>query len=173
MAIDGIHRLVVRRLGGHAERALADGARGRVIAVFARSFYVELDGRLACFGAHDLGDGPLNVVCGAPRGTDWAASGVRTGDGVAVSCRSIRVGPRFVFALDGAETWRPGPTPDWTPATLDRGFVAINACISSRLPGEGLGPDPARRASGARDGRPPRGRRTGRVFVQLAAGGHA
>ena len=152
MAIDGDHRLAVRRLGGHAERVLAGGARGRVIAVFDRSFYVELGGRLACFGARDLSDGPVNVVSGAPRGTDWAASGVRTGDGVAVSCRSIRVGPRFVFALDGAETWRPGPTPDWTPATLDRGLAAINACIAGRLPEEGLGalilPDgPAARAT--------------------------
>ena len=139
MPIDGVHRLAIGRLGGHAERALDDGARGRVIAVFARSFYVELDGRLACFGARDLGDGPLNVACGAPRGTDWAASGVRTGDGVAVSCRSVRVGPRFAFALDGAEAWRPGPAPDWTPATLDRGIATIEACVAGRLPEVGLG----------------------------------
>ncbi len=139
MPIDGVHRVAVRRLGGHARRALADGARGRVIAVFDRSFYVALDGRLACIGARDLGDGPLNVVCGAPRDADWAASGVRTGDRVAVAHRSVRVGPRIVFALDGAETWRPEAAPDWTPASLDRGLAAIKACAAGRLPDEGLG----------------------------------
>ena len=152
MPIDGVHRLAIGRLGGHAERALDEGARGRVIAVFAQSIYVELDGRLACIGACNLGDGPLNVVCGAPRGTDWAAGGVRTGDGVVVTHRSVRVGPRFVFALDGAETWRPGPAPDWTPTTLDRGLAAIKACVAGRLPEAGLGalivPDrPAARAT--------------------------
>ena len=139
MPIDGRHRLAVLRLGGHAERALAEGARGRVIAVFDRSFYVALDGRLACIGARDLGDGPLNVVSGAPRGTEWPASGVRTNDRVAIANRSVRIGAQFTFDLVGAATWRPGTAPDWTPASLGHGLAEIEACATGRLPEEGLG----------------------------------
>ncbi len=49
------------------------------------------------------------------------------------------VAPRRGFALDGAETWRPEPAPDWTPTSFDRRLAAIKACAARRRPDEGLG----------------------------------
>jgi hypothetical protein len=62
----------ILRLGAHA----AGMAQGRVIAVFARSFYLaDESGRIVCAGGPELGDGPLNAIYAhrppAPDLGDW------------------------------------------------------------------------------------------------------
>jgi Protein of unknown function (DUF2877) len=73
--------LPVGCLGPAARDALRTGRRGRVLAVFRRSFYVALEGggadaaALVCLGPPTLGAGPLNALCAPPPGGDWPAAG--------------------------------------------------------------------------------------------------
>jgi hypothetical protein len=104
---------------GRFARAALGAERGRVIAAFARSCYVETETGLACLGA--LGDGPLNARC-PPLCVEAGAAMRRRGS-------VIEIGAQRLATSDAAE-WRPRPG---TPR-LDPGAVALLA-----PPEEGLG----------------------------------
>ena len=127
---------------GSAARGLVeDGGAGRVAAVFARSFYLESAGRMACIGDRSLGLGPLNALCDAPPGIDWPASGLRTGAAYRRAGDRLHVGDRFVFSTKAAETWTPPPCPaSWRPEPLRRDLDALDRRIAGRVPNEGLAP---------------------------------
>ena len=100
-------------LGRFAAKALAPGAHGRVLAVFERSFYVDMgDGRLACVGFAALGAGPLNALTENPPRLPGPH------DPVIVDGESVRIGTGPRLGLAGAVVWMPPPMPAEPPTEL-------------------------------------------------------
>lgn len=132
----------VTLLGAGAERALASGLDGRVMAVFRRSFYVESEaGGLACLGPPSLGAGPLNAIAALPGGIDWRASGLVAGVPARRGGDALVVGGRFAFPLAGAPAWRPAPPRgSWTAADLGRGLDTLAARARQVAPADCLCP---------------------------------
>ena len=131
-------RLPIRVIGAAAQRALARGAAGRVIATFERSFYVATEaGTLACFGAAALGPGPLNVLIEAGRAHAMVITRMVEGASVAVTETTVAVGPVH-FSLAGATAWEPVRVAN-AAATLARERTRL-ALAAATLPHTGLAP---------------------------------
>jgi len=134
------HRFAVTRLGPNADEVLRRTGNGAVVAVFERSFYIELSGAYACVGTTALCPGPLNAATSAPAATNWSASGVRVGNRVRLYTDGFRVGAHLMFDLGDVERWRPAPFPrNWSPASAAAGLACIDAFAADRAPDEGLG----------------------------------
>jgi hypothetical protein len=132
--------LQVTQWGAAARDAALATAAGRVVAVFARSFYLANAAEaLACVGPPGLGSGPLNLLCELPAGLDFQASGLRPGDAVSGDGAVLRVGGRFALRLTGAALWRPPPPPTCDAATLGRG-LAMLAAATGHAHGGGFAP---------------------------------
>jgi hypothetical protein len=106
-------------IGIMASRALRDGARGIVRAVFERSFYATFGEAWICVGPPGLGEGPLNALSHQPVGV------LREGDIVTID-----------FA--GATVWSPPPVGDWRRESLAHGIAAFDAALPDALSREGL-----------------------------------
>lgn len=123
--------------GPIAVRALREGARGTVRAVFDRSFYVSLDAGWTCVGPEGLGPGPLNLLCG-PWSADTAPpSALRPGDPTRVDNSILRAGA-FAIPLAAAQPWHPGQPGVWNEKTLSRGLAAFAEALPIFLPSDGL-----------------------------------
>ncbi|MFP6871300.1 MAG: DUF2877 domain-containing protein [Nitrospinota bacterium] len=143
-------RFPLTLMGGAARRALGlaagavgvdgtDGAAaGRVLAVFQRSFYLEMAGGLVCIGPAAIGAGPMNAECALPGDWDWEASGLRPGDRAWLRGGSIRAGG-FSFLAGGARIWRPEGLPKgWWRADLMDALSGLAVKADWRGPVEGL-----------------------------------
>jgi hypothetical protein len=131
--------------GGAAREAvggMGTAGEGRVIAVFARSFYVaDAAGGLACIGPSGLGGGPLNMLCALPDALDWQANGLRTGDAASSDCEHLHVAGRFRFDLADAVAWRPTPVPaGWNVATLAAGLAVLANRAAAESVADGFAP---------------------------------
>jgi hypothetical protein len=104
---------------GRAAAAALAATRGRIIAVFERSFYVETDTGLACLGAIDAG--PLNARC--------AQLSVEAGGAVVRHGTTLLIGAHEV-ATGSAIAWRPAKA----SSALDPARVA-----TLTAPPDGLG----------------------------------
>jgi hypothetical protein len=94
-------------LGRAAADALAPGARGKVIATFERSFYIETaPAALACVGGAALGLGPLNVLLDASKAHAMVVAKLVAESPVSASAETLAVGP-LVFSFAGARRWEP------------------------------------------------------------------
>jgi hypothetical protein len=103
-------------------------APGKVVAVFARSFYLaNAAGELACIGPQGLGCGPLNMLCDLPRDLDWQARGLRPGHIVRHLDEALHIEGIGNLLLADAVVWRPPPPTTWAAATLVRGLAALAA----------------------------------------------
>ncbi|NLH79218.1 MAG: DUF2877 domain-containing protein [Phyllobacteriaceae bacterium] len=123
-------------IGAAAARILEQRGRGRVIAVFARSFYLEFAAGLVCVGPTDFGPGPMHLLVDVDEPGE-AAEGVALGDPAAVGGDRLRVGGAgFDFA--GLAPWRaPRPGPPSRRA-LARGLELLAVAVERRSP-VGLG----------------------------------
>ncbi len=131
-------RFPVTTLGRAVRECLASGRHGRVLAVFRRSFYLEMDdGALACFGPRGMGAGPLNALCDLAGGLDWRASGLNIDMPCHVDGDAVAVGGRFRFDFGEAVPWRPILPETWTKATLAAGLTALHRRSSEYHPSEG------------------------------------
>lgn len=136
----GHFRFPVHLSGSAASRTLRGVRNGRVAAVFRSSFYVETIAGFVCIGNETLEPAPLNLITDAPAGTDWSASGVRHGEQVFVSSKSIDIGQRFSFPLSRTTGWKPDPPPKaWKFADLNQGLGAFRGATTERVPRKGLG----------------------------------
>jgi len=110
-----MERLVLARAGRDAAAFFAARRPARVIAAFARSFYVrDADGRIACIGGPGLGDGPLNALAAAAPAIP--AAGTAFDPGAADLARLVH--------------WRPPP-----PGPFEtRGLRARLAAIAAARP---------------------------------------
>lgn len=96
--------------GRDAETALSGDGPLKVVAAFARSFYVrDRSGRLACIGGRGLGDGPLNALCDRPTAIPSAGTML---DGARID--RTRLVP-----------WRPPPPGPWRREGLPARLAAI------------------------------------------------
>jgi hypothetical protein len=115
------------------------GGRGRVHAVFQRSFYVMAeDGALACVGPPGLGAGPLNLLCAFPPGLDWPQRGLRPGAVVERTGGMIAVDRLCTIDLAGVEPWRPPRLPLRGHDRLHDGLACLAALAETRVPSEGI-----------------------------------
>ncbi len=130
--------LAAFEIGSLARQALQPGQRGRVGAVFARSFYVSLPGTEICAGPPGLGAGPLNLRCGTTP-PDWRAAGLRDGMTVLVGPRELRLPPHLAISFADATVWTPPPPGPWGAASLGAGLAALDVLLPERLPEDGLG----------------------------------
>ncbi len=130
----------VQIAGEDALRTLESAGEGRVLAVFRRSFYIEMDEGLVCFGPPSIGAGPLNAVCALPDSMDWEASGLRAGGGVRVRGHVVLAAGRFEFSFASAETWRPESSAlEWRGVEMRAGLMRLADEAERRSPREGLG----------------------------------
>jgi hypothetical protein len=128
----------IERIGIAAARALQDGARGEVAAVFERSFYVTLGEAWICLVPRGGGLGPLNAEC-REASLAGVIKSLRIGDRAAVENKSLRAGSALVLSLESAKEWRPALPRDWNRDSIERGLAKLRAATNSRaLPREGL-----------------------------------
>ena len=131
----------VDRIGPRAARVLASGMRGRVLAVFRRSFYLtDTDDRLVCIGHGAIGAGPLNALC--PDGGSFARliSHVDDGAAAAVEGTFLHIDGAPELSLTGGHPWCPRAwLRDPSPKTLRHGLKAASAMAEALAPEDGLG----------------------------------
>jgi hypothetical protein len=113
--------LVVTELGILAREALRRKRKGRIIAVFERSFYTALDGLVICVGAREIGSGPLHVLC-----ENHHQRELRQGDAVAVVGTTIRIADKPFASFDAASVWAPECISNWTLSDLQTGLSAVD-----------------------------------------------
>ena len=133
----------VETIGGLAQEALVESARGRVAATFPSSAYLELGPLWICVGPAALGVGPLNVL--APV-TAKDLGDLSVGDAAALDGKILRIGHRLRLSLADAATWHPRGGPTWSMdklgqglSRLDRKIAAGRLAVASPL----LGADPS------------------------------
>src|SRR3954470_23696445 len=93
---------VISEVGLLARRALCGGRRGRIAAVFERSFYAAFDDDWVCFGLNGIGSGPLHVLYNG-----IVPHALSPGQEVVVADAMLSVGRLALAGLDVARTWRP------------------------------------------------------------------
>lgn len=121
-----------------ARRALREGARGEIRAVFERSFYVELGGEWVCFGPRTLGAGPLNVLHECRPAATWGNGEIAAGDPVTVARGIIRIGTAARLRLAGSIEWMPPAVGAWDAVTLASGLDSFDAMVADIMPHDGL-----------------------------------
>jgi hypothetical protein len=133
-----LRQLAAFEIGCLARPALQPGQRGRVGAVFERSFYVSLARTEVCIGPPGLGAGPLNLRCrSTPR--DWRAAGLREGMAVLLGPCELRLPPHLTVSFADAAVWTPAPPGPWSPTSLAAGLAALDVLLPERPPHDGLG----------------------------------
>ena len=133
-------RYSATRCGSFAHDLLMDGRRGRIIALFKSSLYLEAGGTIACIGDESLHACSLNVNTTAPGKLNWSANGLRTGASWRVLGRRLYVGGRYLIAMDGMKTWTTTVTPQHLNAIdLRRNVTVLRQLCAQRAPYEGLG----------------------------------
>ena len=113
---------VISEVGLLARRALCGGRRGRIAAVFERSFYAAFDDDWVCVGVNGIGSGPLHVLYNG-----IVPLALSPGQEIVVADGMISVGGLALADLDVARTWRPEAPPRWTRETLHAGLLAADA----------------------------------------------
>jgi hypothetical protein len=131
-------RLSAVSIGPVAARILREGARGRVGAVFERSFYVNFGEAWICVGTRGLGDGPLNVLCADGRATPGRSKAHAPDDVAIVKDRSLWVGDALAVNLHAAAPWFPPLPAPIGHKSLAAGLHALQAALPSELPVDGL-----------------------------------
>lgn len=136
-----MRRFPITLTGMAAKRALASECKGRVLAVFRRSFYLEFfSGMLACLGPSSIGLGPLIARCEFTQEIDWTAGGLRTGAPFYIEREHLTIDSRYLFDMTGAREWRPSGMPsECRPADLPRGISALRRKALKFAPDEGFG----------------------------------
>jgi Protein of unknown function (DUF2877) len=122
-----------------ARDILTPGATVEVTAVFDRSAYLKLAGGFVCVGTPEIGDGPINTIVTAPTTASFAALGFHAGIEGQVDAERIVLDDGPIIELSDATIWLPPELPAWTPETLSRGLVSLQAMGKQRRPTDGLG----------------------------------
>ena len=125
-------------IGPMARSALDESILGEVLAVFARTFYVQTENGLLCIGAGNTYNGPLTIVTNAPETTSWQASGVRVRQRALLRSRRMAVGRGLVIFCEEATEWMPPRPPVIDAEMVSKGIANLRAKVIDRLPRNGL-----------------------------------
>ena len=128
----------IAALGAVALGILRANGRGRVLAVFRRSFYVAFADDVVCVGPLELGLGPLAALYAADTASPWPDGGVDVDAEVACAGETFTVGRDLRFDWARAQAWRPADAPRHSTSTLRVGLQLLGAAAERRSPG-GLG----------------------------------
>ncbi|MFP6712010.1 MAG: DUF2877 domain-containing protein [Rhodospirillales bacterium] len=145
----------IQQASEHASNAMRRNAHGKVVAVFSRSFYVELKPALICIGTSTLTNSPLNVISDAPSSVEWQTCGLQVGDPIETSPSHLSVAESLTFSWTEAEIWQPpDPPANWSRQSLSAGLGELDRLAATKLPDQGLGynilsdqPDPGTRVA--------------------------
>lgn len=123
--------------GPRAADLLSRTGTAQVTAVFARSLYVERNGRLACIGSPAIGNGPLNAVLSISPPDRWL-DGISPGTSVVVDKNAIVIG-KLTFDTTHAHLWQPldWPTPN-RPTLLAADLSRLIDSTRQKAPEDGL-----------------------------------
>lgn len=130
--------LGILEVGPIARRALHEGARGEIRAVFERSFYVELGSEWVCFGPRTLGAGPLNALHECRPGATWRDGEIAVGDPVTIGHDVIRIGAAVRFRLADPIEWMPPAPGAWDAVTLASGLESFDGMVADIMPHDSL-----------------------------------
>lgn len=123
-------------VAGSAARAVLDKReRGRVLAVFRRSFYVAFGDDVVCLGSPQLGLGPLNLLCARRDDKAWGDEGIREGADVACTRTTLTVGRGLQFDFGTADVWYPPRPVVASPAAIRIGLALVSHSVRERRPG--------------------------------------
>ena len=134
-------RFSADEIGPVAWRRLCAGgsrpAHGRVLAVLAAAFYVELGCDLISVATRRAEPGPLTVLTTAAPATDWRRLGIRPGQPVAISASRLTFGAALTVDLRDAGPWIAPPA----PATVDlaSGLKALDRALGNGYAPQGFG----------------------------------
>jgi hypothetical protein len=125
--------------GPLARRALRDTARGKVEAVFERSFYAAIEDRWICILPCRGGMGPLNARCDEAGLESSIQRFVRVGDEAAVDRGILSIGTKLSFDFRQAAGWRPPILSRCEQHSVAHGMSALRRHLDLRsLPPNGL-----------------------------------
>lgn len=123
-------RLRARSISRSLRPFLKRSHTGSVPATFARSCYVDLDGRILALVAAELLDGPLNVVVEVSGGFRFEQ--ILTGTSVLASSKGLTFANGVRVSLAGARTWdaRLRPLDGRDASALRQGLGAIRTVLA-------------------------------------------
>lgn len=134
-------RVRIVEWGAHAGRFARRHASARVVAVFARSLYLQGAEDFMCIGEKGIGSGPLNATV---RAADWRrlATALPTpGDVAHLAAHGVQLG-HVVLETGNARLWLPAawPAADARGGArrLARALDAVQAMVRERAPADGL-----------------------------------
>ncbi len=130
--------LKAQSAGPIASRILGTRAKGTVVALFERCFYIDVDSLYLCIGASDFPMGPLHISTDAPSTTSWLASGLNVGDPVYVTQTHIKVGALIQLQFNQITRWQPTTVHNTRPSR--KSIDQIRACYLRHSPMEGFAP---------------------------------
>tara|TARA_Y100001936_G_scaffold253992_1_gene323172 strand:- start:21985 stop:22866 length:882 start_codon:yes stop_codon:yes gene_type:complete len=136
----GAQSFAITEAGAIAFDSINFSSKGRVTALFERSFYIETEECWMCFGPDGLYLGPLNIRTNAPPTINWQASGLSVDDRVRASSSDIFIGNRFSFSYRDVVIWRPDPPPVLEKEKIRIGLSNIANIGTELAPSEGLAP---------------------------------
>lgn len=129
----------VTSLGPSAHHALCEGARGRVVTVFATSLHLAIADAMVSVVAATIGNGPLNVLVDETPAGPWRPHGMREGMAAVVAGGLLTIEDAAAFDLAHAGLWVPAPWPaTWQPQRVNEALRALAAEALPRLPADGL-----------------------------------
>jgi hypothetical protein len=128
----------IATVGAAALSVLHAHERGRVLAVFRRSFYVAFDNEVVCVGPLELGLGPLVALYARRNRLAWPHRGLDVGADVTRDGDTLSVGPGLRFDFGAVDPWQPPAAPPHSPATMRLGLQRLAVAARRRSPG-GLG----------------------------------
>lgn len=132
------YSIPIATMGPIARRTVRRMGKGRVAAVFERSFYIECGKTFICIGVPELVLGPLTVLAAVPADMNWMSGGVRVGARV--------TGANGVVVVDGRFRFDTRESAEWSPSGIGRAeaiAVPIGPVLSvfrGSAPKDGLAP---------------------------------
>lgn len=125
----------VQTIGSRVTRMIASGGKGRVIAVFPRSFYFATGDDIACFGGTRLEAGPLNALSDAGFSTDQIAVEL---PGSWHGAR-LHLGDSLILDAEAAATWLPPRPQPSSSLALAHGLTTLAQIVGSDVPARSIG----------------------------------
>jgi Protein of unknown function (DUF2877) len=138
-----MHDVVATTIGPLAAKALENRGCGKIKALFRNSGYLELGGRLICFGGLDLALGPFAVKCAADVQKLFSHYDVEVGTPVSC-CQSLQIGSVVSISFRSARTWEPARSSSEHKSLRKRSWIrglkALCGALPGAIPMDGLAP---------------------------------